>query len=140
MWTVIEPELAIICANMPLLETVLSRVAPSLFSTDRKGYGVSDPQTFERPQDPQMGNVYQMNQFDHEPIRTHMSTGIDVKPQRNVAERAANSSVTSRDVVDSYSNLSAPPPGTVNVTQVFGVQQRLWNSRSDRIHNLFSLF
>ncbi|KAL5339806.1 hypothetical protein BJX70DRAFT_139713 [Aspergillus crustosus] len=48
LWTVVEPELAILCANMPILKPVLSRIFPRLFSTNQKSYGVSDPQAFER--------------------------------------------------------------------------------------------
>ena len=31
MWTVLEPELAIICANMSLLKVLLSRMFPKVF-------------------------------------------------------------------------------------------------------------
>ncbi|KAL4901979.1 hypothetical protein BDW74DRAFT_186999 [Aspergillus multicolor] len=49
LWTVLEPELAIICANMPILKPILSRMFPRFFSSTRqKSYGVSDPQAFER--------------------------------------------------------------------------------------------
>ncbi|KAL3470420.1 hypothetical protein BJX99DRAFT_49563 [Aspergillus californicus] len=49
LWTVLEPELAVICANMPILKPVLSRMFPRLFpSTRQKTYAISDPQAFER--------------------------------------------------------------------------------------------
>ncbi|KAJ5538962.1 hypothetical protein N7513_007294 [Penicillium frequentans] len=38
MWTIVEPELAIIYANMPVFKSILSTLAPTLFSTGRKEY------------------------------------------------------------------------------------------------------
>ncbi|KAJ6096877.1 hypothetical protein N7486_007623 [Penicillium sp. IBT 16267x] len=121
MWTVIEPELAIICANMPLLKTVLARVAPSLFSTGRKGYSGSGSQTFERLQDSQARNIYPMNRFDHEPVHTQILTTHESESQRNLADKGANAFVAS-DTVESHSNLSSTPPGAINVTHDFHVQ------------------
>ncbi|KAJ5946441.1 hypothetical protein N7454_003280 [Penicillium verhagenii] len=122
MWTVIEPELAIICANMPLLKTILARVAPGLFSTGKTGYGVSDPQTFERLQDSQRNNIYPMNRIDHEAVHTHISTTNGSESQRNLAGNKTNAYVTSHDTGESHSNLSVTPPGTINVLHDFSVQ------------------
>ncbi|KAJ6031354.1 hypothetical protein N7540_002086 [Penicillium herquei] len=121
MWTVIEPELAIICANMPLLKTIVARIAPSLFSTG-KTYGVSDPQTFERLQDSQKNNIYPMNRFDHEAVHTHISTTNGGESQRDLADRGRNTYVTSYDTGESHSNLSVTPPGTINVMHDFSIQ------------------
>ncbi|KAJ5738593.1 hypothetical protein N7493_001748 [Penicillium malachiteum] len=122
MWTVIEPELAIICANMPLMKTIIARVAPNLFSTGKARYGVSDPQTFERLQDSQRNNIYPMNRLDHEPIRTHISTTNGGESQRNLAGHETNTYVTSHDTGESHSNLSVTPPGTINVMHDFSIQ------------------
>ncbi|PYI11753.1 hypothetical protein BO78DRAFT_413562 [Aspergillus sclerotiicarbonarius CBS 121057] len=73
MWTVLEPELAIICANMPLLKVLLSRMFPKVFSTAGKKYSVSNPQAFEQLHE--QGAIYPMNRLDHEPVKTKISTG-----------------------------------------------------------------
>lgn len=129
MWTVIEPELAIICANMPLLKTVLSRMAPGLFSTGRATkYGVSDPQTFERLQDQQSSNIYPMNQMDHQAVRTHISSTNTNESQRDLYGKGVLPSVTSESVEDLYPHgkhvRKDSPPGRINVTQNFVVQYR----------------
>jgi hypothetical protein len=64
MWTVTEPDLAIICANMPFLKAVLSKIAPGPFSTARTKYGATGPQSFERLQDPQ----YKYSAYSNETI------------------------------------------------------------------------
>ncbi|PWY88277.1 hypothetical protein BO70DRAFT_259365, partial [Aspergillus heteromorphus CBS 117.55] len=51
MWSVLEPELAVICANMPLLKTFLSRMLPKAFSTQENQYGVSGPQSVDHLQE-----------------------------------------------------------------------------------------
>ncbi|KAJ5885546.1 hypothetical protein N7495_010056 [Penicillium taxi] len=75
MWSVVEPELALICANMPLLKTVLSYMMPSFFSSSNRRnnydkYG-SEQQTFSRLQDGQMpsantgpNTIYPMKRLD----------------------------------------------------------------------------
>ncbi|RAL03900.1 uncharacterized protein BO80DRAFT_453034 [Aspergillus ibericus CBS 121593] len=73
MWTVLEPELAIICANMPLLKVLLSRMFHKVFSTAGKKYSVSSAQAFEQLQEQEA--VYPMNRFDHQPVRTKISAG-----------------------------------------------------------------
>ncbi|KAJ5613820.1 hypothetical protein N7528_007474 [Penicillium herquei] len=124
MWTVIEPELAIICANMPLMKTIIARIAPNLFSTGKARYGVSDPQTFERLQDSQKNNIYPMNRLDHEAVRTHISTTNrgPGESQRHLAGNETNTYVTSHDTGESHSNLSVTPPGTINVIHDFTIQ------------------
>lgn len=47
LWSVIEPELAIICANMPFLKTIVAAWAPGLGSSIDRKYGVSSTKTFE---------------------------------------------------------------------------------------------
>ncbi|PYI24510.1 hypothetical protein BO99DRAFT_428156 [Aspergillus violaceofuscus CBS 115571] len=44
-----------------------------IFSTKDKKYEVSDGQTFERL--PEQGGIYSLNQIDHEPTQTKVSTG-----------------------------------------------------------------
>ncbi|KAJ5116245.1 hypothetical protein N7456_000593 [Penicillium angulare] len=122
MWTVIEPELAIICANMPLLKPAVARCAPNLFSTGKSRYGVSDPQTFERLQDSQGRNIYPMNRFDHEPVETHISTTNGGESQRNLTGKETNTYVTSHDAGESRSNSICTPPGTINVMHDFSIQ------------------
>ncbi|KAL4806820.1 hypothetical protein BDV18DRAFT_159989 [Aspergillus unguis] len=63
-WTVLEPELAIICANMPLMRPILSRIFPGVFSTRQKTYGASDPQAFERLGDAG-GYGYSLGRVEH---------------------------------------------------------------------------
>jgi hypothetical protein len=129
MWTVIEPELAIICANLPLLKTVLSRMAPGLFSTGRTKYGVSDPQAFERLQDQQSSNIYPMNQMDHEAVRTHISSTNTNESQRALYGKEDGPFVPSKESVEDR-RLNGKhvrkdsPPGAINVTQNFVVQYR----------------
>ncbi|KAJ5812170.1 hypothetical protein N7474_008471 [Penicillium riverlandense] len=129
MWTVIEPELAIICSNMPLLKTVLSRMAPGLFSASRTKYGVSDPQTFERLQDQQSSNIYPMNQMDHEAVRTHISSKNINESQRDLYGEGDGPLVPSDGSIEDLGPNgkhvhNGSPPGGINVTQNFVVQYR----------------
>jgi hypothetical protein len=99
MWTVIEPQLAIICANMPILKTILTRMMPGLFSTAHKNYGVSDPQTFERLQE-QSGQIYPMNRFDHEAIHTNITTTNSNESHENISGKQREVLVTAKRSVD----------------------------------------
>lgn len=55
LWTVLEPELAIINANLPLMRRLFAQIAPRLFSFTRsragKRTGTSHPSKFERIND-----------------------------------------------------------------------------------------
>lgn len=129
MWTIIEPELAIICANMPLLKTVLTRMAPALFSSSRTQYGVSDPQTFERLQDQQSSNIYPMNQMDHEAVSTHISCPNFNESQRDLYGKGDGPIVpykeSDEDLRPNGKHVRKDsPPGVINVTQNFVVQYR----------------
>ncbi|KAL4926651.1 uncharacterized protein BDV17DRAFT_293229 [Aspergillus undulatus] len=75
LWTVTEPELAILCANMPVLKPVLSRMFPKLFSTHQRTYNLSDPQAFER-----LGGSggYSLNRVGRNPLEsTNIYVGDD---------------------------------------------------------------
>ncbi|KAJ5674916.1 uncharacterized protein N7477_004850, partial [Penicillium maclennaniae] len=82
MWTTIEPELAIICANMPFLKTILSRMVPGLFSTGRSKQSASGQQTFERLEEQQSNNIYPMNRIGHLAVRTNISSANTTESQR----------------------------------------------------------
>ncbi|RAH81687.1 hypothetical protein BO86DRAFT_399820 [Aspergillus japonicus CBS 114.51] len=57
-----------------LCEPAAPQVRPiRIFSTKDKKYEVSDGQTFERL--PEQGGIYSLNQIDHEPTQTKVSTG-----------------------------------------------------------------
>ena len=76
LWTVLEPQLAIVCANMPVLKPILSRMFPRLFgSTNQKSYGVSDPQAFERLDE----RGYSLGKVSRNPLDTHVSGGGRLK-------------------------------------------------------------
>ncbi|KAJ5175433.1 uncharacterized protein N7482_001310 [Penicillium canariense] len=129
MWTVIEPELAIICANMPLLKAILSRMLPGLFSSAGTKYGVSDPQNFERLQDPQSSGVYPMNRFDHEVVRTHISSTNSNESQRNLAGKLGDVFTPSKSSVEEARPLERRfdkhgGSGGISVTQNFVIQHR----------------
>lgn len=127
MWTIIEPELAIICANMPLLKTILARMMPGLFSTPRKNYGVSDPQTFERLQEQQSGQIYPMNRFDHDAVHTNISTTNSTESQRKLSGQQGDAVVTSKRSADDADNNELQFTKRfssigINVTQNFDVK------------------
>ena len=42
MWSVVEPELALVCANLPLTRPALSRLLGGLFGDSQQQYAVSD--------------------------------------------------------------------------------------------------
>lgn len=129
MWTVIEPEIAIVCANMPLLKTILATMAPGLFSTGRgrSRYGVSDPQTFERLQE--SNNIYPMNQRDHEAVRTHISGTGTNESQTDLYGKGNKTFVASKESDEDLRPNGRhvrrdSPPGAINVTQDFTVHYR----------------
>lgn len=47
MWTVIEPELTIINANLPVIQPFFAAILPKIFGTTRKQTGNTDPK-FDR--------------------------------------------------------------------------------------------
>ncbi|KAL3711675.1 hypothetical protein TMatcc_000366 [Talaromyces marneffei ATCC 18224] len=115
MWTVIEPELAIICANMPFQKAVLSKVAPGLFSTARTKYGVSGPQSFERLQDPQYKNTHILCRLDRGRMNTHLSTARGTGEQEGFEESIYNFS-------DEQRLHSQPEKSEIRVNQKFVVK------------------
>jgi len=119
MWTVIEPELAIICANMPLPQAVLTRIMPSLLGSSRQKYGASDTQTFERIQEQPSANIYPMNRLNHEAIYTYISTNSN-ESQRELAKQEETSVTSKNRGRVSHSGQSSVP--AINVTQNFSVQ------------------
>jgi hypothetical protein len=118
LWTVLEPELAIICANMPLLKPILSRILPKLFpsSSPKPSYYVSDSQTFERLDE---RAIYPLGEFsrDRKTEITAGSSGPRKDPysltRRSSDEESANSDKILAD--------HASPPGAINVTRNFNV-------------------
>ncbi|KAL3429186.1 hypothetical protein BDV09DRAFT_190342 [Aspergillus tetrazonus] len=103
LWTVLEPQLAIVCANMPVLKPILSRMFPRLFgSTNQKSYGVSDPQAFERLDE----RGYSLGKVSRNPLDTHVSGG-DEESRNSDQQRL-------RD--------HAQQPSGINVVQNFDVQ------------------
>ncbi|KAJ5885374.1 hypothetical protein N7495_009884 [Penicillium taxi] len=136
MWTIVEPELAIICANMPLLKTILSTFAPSLFSSGRRNkygkYGASDQQTFSRLQDGLSSmnggknTVYPMNRLDHEALHTHISTGSP-DSQRILGKSGevfTSSGSLDDNSLDGPHEIEVQPASGINVTQNFSIEYR----------------
>lgn len=116
MWTVIEPELAIICANMPFLKAFLSKIAPGLFSTARTKYGVSGPQSFERLQDPQYKNTHVLSRLDQGTMNTHLST------TRGTGERGGSEESIDDNFSDEQRLNAQPDKSGIRVDQNFVVK------------------
>ncbi|KAL1998907.1 hypothetical protein VTN02DRAFT_5401 [Thermoascus thermophilus] len=128
LWTVVEPELSVICANMPVLKPVVSRLFPRLFpaSSHKPSYishGVSDhhPQTLERLEE---HPIYPLGDVarDH---RVEISTGGDDSPHPTNIQHSAPT--RRRRSIDEESGESAPilakhaGPLGITVTQDFNL-------------------
>lgn len=129
MWTTIEPQLAIICANMPFLKTVLSKMVPGLFSTNRTKQSISGQQTFERLEEHQSNNIYPMNRMGHPVVRTNISSANTTESQRDLYDKDDASLVSSNESIEGLRpnrkrgrKISAS--GGINVTQNFVIQYR----------------
>ncbi|PLN79473.1 hypothetical protein BDW42DRAFT_172895 [Aspergillus taichungensis] len=124
MWTVLEPELAIICANMPLMKTVLARAFPGLFSTAQITYSVSNGQDFQRIHDPGAA-IYPMNRLDHEPVNTKVSSGSNTsgsRPFRNKRDPDADLFMTTRTVDFESDEQRLTAPAGIGVSRQFDVK------------------
>lgn len=117
-----EPELAVICANMPVLRPVVSKVFPRLFpaSSNKLSHGVSNPQTFERLEEHPFYPLGEVAR-DH---RAEISTGSDDSSHQ---KKNQHSTPITRRSVDEESSESdqilaknAGPPG-ITVTQDFNL-------------------
>lgn len=115
LWTVLEPELAIICANMPPLKPILSRMFPKLFpsSSHNKSYGVSDPYAFERLPE---HAIYPLNRMGNDPLKTEVSGGRSLGKNESVSIDEE-----SRELNPQLRDHALPPDG-INVTHDFNVQ------------------
>lgn len=124
MWTVLEPELAIICANMPLMKTVLARAFPGIFSTAQAKYSVSHGQDFQRIHEPGAA-IYPMNRLDHEPVHTQVSSGSNTsgfRPSRNNRDPDADLFVTTRTVDFESDEQRLTGSGGIGVSRHFDVK------------------
>lgn len=117
LWTVLEPQLAIVCANMPVLKPILSRMFPRLFgSTNQKSYGVSDPQAFERLDE----RGYSLGKVSRNPLDTHVSGGGGLKERYTTTLRSIDEE--SRNSDQQRLRDHAQQPSGINVVQNFDVQ------------------
>ncbi|KAL1867792.1 hypothetical protein Plec18167_008538 [Paecilomyces lecythidis] len=120
MWTVLEPELAIICANMPVMKPILSRVFPKLFpSSNRRTYGVSDPQAFERLEE---HAIYPLNGIGRGPLRTDVSAGRSALKGDDTTTTTRSMDEGSRDSDQQRLREHAQSPDGINVTKHFDMQ------------------
>lgn len=127
MWTTIEPELAIICANMPFLKTILSKLVPGLFSTGRTKQSMSGQQTFERLEEQRSNNIYPMNRMGHPAVRTNISSANTTESQRELCDKDDEFLVSCQE---SHKDLRSEgrhgrknsASGGINVTQNFVIQ------------------
>lgn len=124
MWTVLEPELAIICANMPLMKTIMARAFPGLFSTAQATYSVSHGQDFQRIHEPGAA-IYPMNRLDHDPVNTQVSSGSNTsgsRPFRNKRDPDADLFMTTRTVDFESDEQHLTGPGGIGVSHQFDVK------------------
>ncbi|KAJ6134358.1 hypothetical protein N7523_000680 [Penicillium sp. IBT 18751x] len=129
MWTTIEPELAIICANMPFLKTILSRMVPGLFSTGRAKQSASGQQTFERLEEQQSNNIYPMNRIGHPAVRTNISSANTTESQRGLFDKDDDIPVFPKGSHEDLQSegkhgLRTSASDGINVTKNFVIQYR----------------
>ncbi|KAJ5684618.1 uncharacterized protein N7477_000963 [Penicillium maclennaniae] len=116
MWTVLEPQLAIICANMPFFKTIIAAFAPAMgSSSDRKyGAGVSSGRTFDRLGYSANHETYNMDPLD---TKTHtVNVGHDFG-----SSKTANADVESVSSDEQRLAAHAGPYG-ISVIQKFDVE------------------
>ncbi|KAJ6131223.1 hypothetical protein N7523_001683 [Penicillium sp. IBT 18751x] len=116
MWTVLEPQLAIICANMPFFKTIIAAFAPAMgSSSDRKyGPGVSSGRTFDRLGYSANHETYNMDPLD---TKTHtVNVGHDFD-----SSKTANADIESVSSDEQRLASHAGPYG-ISVIQKFDVE------------------
>jgi hypothetical protein len=117
MWTVLEPQLAIICANMPFFKTIIAAFVPAMGSTsDRKyGPGASSERTFDRlGHSANNGTFYNMDALD---TKTHtVKVGNDFD-----SSKMANADIESVSSDEQRLSSNASPYG-ISVVQKFDVE------------------
>ncbi|KAJ5548511.1 hypothetical protein N7513_005745 [Penicillium frequentans] len=116
MWTVLEPQLAIICANMPFFKTIIAAIAPGMGSTADRKYGRSSERTFDRlgQQSATNGN-YSMDPLDAKTHTVKVGNDFESTEMINVDVK----SVSSEEEQRLASN--AGPYG-ISVVQKFDVE------------------
>ncbi|KAJ9215666.1 hypothetical protein DTO166G4_2772 [Paecilomyces variotii] len=120
MWTVLEPELAIICANMPVMKPILSRVFPNLFpSSKRRTHRISGPQVFERLDE---HGVYPLDRVGHSHLGADISAGCS-QPKKDYT----TATMESMDEMPGDSDQqglreNAQSPDGINVTKHFDIK------------------
>jgi hypothetical protein len=129
MWTTLEPQLAIICANMPFLKTILTKMVPGLFSTNRTKQSITGQQTFERLEEQQSNNIYPMNRMGHPVVRTNISSANTTESQRGLYDKDDALLVSSSESIedlppDREHGRKISASGGINVTQDFVIQYR----------------
>ncbi|KAJ9283599.1 hypothetical protein DTO027B5_9056 [Paecilomyces variotii] len=120
MWTVLEPELAIICANMPVMKPILSRVFPNLFpSSNRRTYGVPGPQAFERLDE---HSVYPLSRVGHGHLRADISAGCSHPNNEYMITTMESMDEMPRDSDQQGLRENAQSPDGINVTKHFDIK------------------
>ncbi|KAJ5137845.1 hypothetical protein N7526_004078 [Penicillium atrosanguineum] len=116
MWTVLEPQLAIICANMPFFKTIIAAFAPAMGSSaDRKyGPGVSSGRTFDRLGHSENNGTYSMDPLDTKTHTVNVGHSFD-------SSKTANADVESVSSEEQRLASNASPYG-INVIQKFDVE------------------
>jgi hypothetical protein len=91
MWTVLESQLAIICANMPFFKTIIAAIAPSLGSTADRKYGRSTERTFDRLGQSATNGNYSMDPLDTKTHTVKVGNDFDSTKMINVDVKSVNS-------------------------------------------------
>lgn len=116
MWTVLEPQLAIICANMPFFKTIIAAIAPGLGSTADRKYGRSSERTFDRlGQQSAIHGNYSMDPLDKKTHTVKVGNDFDSTEMINMDVTSANSDEEQRLA-------SNPGPYGISVVQKFDVE------------------
>lgn len=113
LWTVLEPQLAIICANMPFFKTIIAAFAPAMGSSADRKYGNSSERTFNRLGPKSVNNgTYSMDALD---TKTHT-----VQVGNDFETKLASADVESVSSDEQRLATNAGPYG-ISVTQKFDV-------------------
>ncbi|KAJ5639974.1 uncharacterized protein N7484_007836 [Penicillium longicatenatum] len=115
MWTVLEPQLAIICANMPFFKTIIAAIAPSLGSTADRKYGRSSERTFDRLGQSATNGNYSMDPLDTKTHTVKVGNDFDSTEMINVEVKSVNSDEEQRLA-------SNAGPYGISVVQKFDVE------------------
>ncbi|KAL4767914.1 hypothetical protein BDW60DRAFT_211519 [Aspergillus nidulans var. acristatus] len=117
LWTVLEPQLAIICANMSVLKPILPQMFPRLFdSSHQKSYGVSDRQAFERLDK----RGYSLGKVSRNQLDTHVSGSGGLKERYTTTLRSIDEESRCSDQQRLRDH--AQQPSGINIVQNFDVQ------------------